>query len=103
MSPGVARTLETLLVPGCFPEGEAIGTSKEGQERHWRKVREGMCQERPVSGLAGAMWGSQLEGQDRDRQQGAPMRKPGRGSVISRMLLCSMLGPSLCLLRKKEL
>lgn len=31
------------------------------------------------------------------------MRKPGRGSVISRMLLFSILGPSPWLLRKREL
>lgn len=46
----------------CWPLGASLekvapGVSEEGQGRHKRKAREGMSQEWPVSGLAGAGWG----------------------------------------------
>lgn len=87
-----AGTLETLLVPVCFLEEGAPGASKEGREGIRRRrgrvcTRNGWCL--PWMELDG---GSLLEGPDRARQQGAPMRKAGRGSVISGILLFSTSG-----------
>lgn len=70
------------------------GTGRERQGRH-KKARERMCQEWPVAGLAGVWVGEACQKAKREpRQQGAPMRKPGRGRVISRVLLFSIPGPS---------
>lgn len=83
----------------CFLEKRAPGGRGEGKGRHKKKAREGMCQEGPVSGLAGAGGGSLPEGPSGARQQGALMRKSGKGSVISGVLPFSIPGPSLRLLK----
>lgn len=95
---------------GCWAAGDTAGSwcflekgsRREGEGRH-KKAREGMCQEGPVSGLAGAGGGSLPEGPNGARQQGAPMRKPGKGSVISGIPPFSTPGPSLRLLRNRVL
>lgn len=101
MPPGAAGLLETLLVPGASWRKGHLGAEEKG--RHKKKAREGMCQEGPVSELAGAGGGSLPKGPNGARQQGALMRKPGKGSVISGVPPFSISGPSLRLLRNRVL
>lgn len=95
MPPWVAEILETLLVPECFLEEGGLGAGREEKGRHWKKAREICARNGQCLAWLELGGGSLLEGQDRERQQGAPMWKPGRGSVISGVLLFGISGPSL--------